>query len=52
LPIDVEYTIVDEDSHHGQDTQDGHDDISHDGQGKPVAMLTALTILSSAKEAI
>jgi len=46
LPIDVEYTVVNEDGQHGQDGQDGQAGDGQDGHGNPMAMLTTLTILN------
>jgi len=62
LPIDVEFTVVREDGHHGQniqyrqDTQYGQDtqyrqaDYYYDGQSKQTTMLTTLTMFRNGTE--
>jgi hypothetical protein len=46
LPVDVEYTVVEEDGQHGQDSQDGQDDAGQDGQDSPMTNMTTLTSLA------
>lgn len=47
LPIEVEYTVVDQDGQHGQDGQDCQSDECCDGHGASMTNMTTLTIFQS-----
>jgi len=47
LPIEVEYTVIDQDGQHGQDGQDCQSDEARDGHGASMTNMTTLTIFQS-----